>query len=399
MNPPNGYRPQETSNPRELAAQRMAVAAQNFLDSLTPEQTQIAVYGTPGIPGIEEDERLTWFFTPTDHGGLTLHEMSRRQQRLAMQLVSSGLSLEGYALASTVMGTENIVDRLESFAVDWGRERGRDPFQYYLRIYGNPGGSEPWAWMYGGHHVSINNLISGGELVSTTPSFFGADPAEIGFPGGTTLRPLGGSEDLGRALMKSMTSQQVQKALLLDRAPADIVMGNRTFIEDGAVMPHMGSVWRGQFTEPRLVDYITMIHDREEGHSGYSAEDYATLSLTITPKGIAASKLDDGQREILRNLLVSFTGRVPEEIYAAEVERYLDRSALDEVHFAWAGGLERGQRHYFRIQGPRVLIEYDNTQRGGNHCHAVWRDPVADFGLDVLYEHLDVFHGPGSPAL
>jgi hypothetical protein len=161
----------------------------------------------------------------------------------------------------------------------------------------------------------------------------------------------------------------------------------------------MGSVWRGQFTEPRLVDYITMIHDREEGHSGYSAEDYATLSLTITPKGIAASKLDDGQREILRNLLLSFTGRVPEEIYAAEVERYLDRSALDEVHFAWAGGLERGQRHYFRIQGPRVLIEYDNTQRGGNHCHAVWRDPVADFGLDVLYEHLDVFHGPVSPAL
>lgn len=123
------------------------------------------------------------------------------------------------------------------------------------------------------------------------------------------------------------------------------------------------------------------------------------LSLTIDPKGVPAARLRPEQRELLRRLLASFTGRAPAGVAQQEADRYADDAALDAVHFAWAGGAERGERHYFRVQGPRVLIEYDNTQRGGNHCHAVWRDPVADFGLDVLYEHLDVFHrGDVDPA-
>jgi hypothetical protein len=158
----------------------------------------------------------------------------------------------------------------------------------------------------------------------------------------------------------------------------------------------MDDVWRGRFAEPRLADYIAMIHDREDGFSEYDAADHALVSLTREPKGIPASALTEAQREILRRLVLSYADRVPEEVADDERRFYLDPANLDAVHFAWAGGSERGQRHYYRVQGPRVLIEYDNTQRAGNHCHAVWRDPVADFGLDVLYEHIDVFHAPGG---
>jgi len=395
MTAPTGGDPERAA--RRAVAERMADAGAAFVDSLTADQRRVAIYGPPGVPGADEDERLTWFFTPTDHGGLTLHEMTRTQQRLAMQLVSAGLSLEGYATASTIMGTENILDRLESFGVDWGRERGRDPYEYYLRVFGDPGG-DTWAWRYGGHHISMNNLVVGGELVSATPSFFGSDPAEIAFLGGGMLRPLGGSEDLARALLQSLSVDQAERAVLLDRAPADIVMGNRTFLADGDVMPDMGSVWRGRFTEPRLRDYIMSIHDREEGFSGFDATDYQTLALTVEPKGIAGRDLGPDQRTTLRELIASFTGRIPEELRDLEAARYAADEVLDDVHFAWAGGRRRGERHYFKVQGPRVLIEYDNTQRAGNHCHAVWRDPIADFGLDVLYEHLDVFHGPTAPA-
>jgi hypothetical protein len=383
--------------PRGVVAERMATAASAWLATLTPEQRAVAQYGRPGDAGDAEDERLTWFFTPTDHGGLTLHEQSPAQQSLVMQLVSSGLSLEGYVTASTIMGTENILDRVEDFAVDWGRERGRDPYLYYLRVFGEPG-DDRWAWRFGGHHISLNNLIVADEVVSVTPNFFGSDPAEIGFVGGGTLRPLGASEDLARELFDSLDDDQRAAAWLLDRAPADIVGGNATFIDDGMVMPAMDEVWRAKFSEPRLAARIEGIHAREEAFSGYTADDYRALSLTIAPKGIPASRLDTDQRALLLRIVTSYTGRVPEELATLEAKRYADPAALDAVHFAWAGAHARGERHYYRVQGPRVLIEYDNTQRGGNHCHAAWRDPVADFGLDVLYEHLDVFHRGVAPA-
>lgn len=369
----------------------MADAASAWLASLDGGQRDLAIAVSPGAGGYAEDDRLSWFFTPTDHGGLTLHEQSAGQQSLAMQLVSTGLSFEGYVTLSTVLGLENVLDRVESWRVDWGRERGRDPQQYYLRVFGTPGHGV-WAWRFGGHHVSLNNLVVDGRVVSTTPNFFGSDPAECEFAGGGALRPLGAGEDLARELLHTLDRRQAACAVLSDRAPADIVGGNRTFIEEGAQMPRMDDVWRGRFVEPRLGDYIAGIHDREAGLSGLAPADYDVLSLTREPKGVPGSSLASGQRELLFELLTAYFDRAPREVAAEERAFYRSEPNLDAVHFAWAGGWRRGDRHYYRVQGPRVLIEYDNTQRNGNHCHAVWRDPVADFGLDVLYDHLDVFH-------
>jgi Protein of unknown function (DUF3500) len=381
------------SSTAELA-NRMATSVTAWLKSLSPEQRAIAEYGPPGDSAAEND-RLTWFFTPTDHGGLTLNAQTPRQQSLAMQVVSSGLSMGGYVTACTIIGSENILDRVEDFKVDWGRERGRDPGLYYLRVFGDPQTSKTWAWRFGGHHISLNNLVVDGEVASTTPNFFGQDPAEIAFMGAPTLRPLGGSEDLARELLHTLSGEARNRAVLLDRAVSDIISGNRARLREGDEMIHMQDLWRGRFAEPRLADYVDFIDERAESQSGYTAADHTVLALTTEPKGLPASALDDGQRELLRKLIRTFYGRVPEEVSRAEAEFYADDANLDAVHFAWAGGGERGDQHYFRVQGPRLLIEYDNTQRGGNHVHTVWRDPVADFGLDVLYEHLEAFHPLG----
>ena len=159
------------------AASRMAAAAAAWLDALEPAQRAVASGGAPSADAGSDAERRRWFYTPTDHGGLTLGAQRPAQQRLAYQLVASGLSVAGYNTVATIVGLDNVLDQVEGWRVDWGRERGRDPLMYYLRVFGEPGGAGPWGWRFGGHHVSLNNLVVDGVVRATTPCFFGADPA------------------------------------------------------------------------------------------------------------------------------------------------------------------------------------------------------------------------------
>ncbi|NMI01619.1 DUF3500 domain-containing protein [Pseudonocardia sp. K10HN5] len=365
----------------------MAAAAGAWLESLDAEQAAAARRGTPGADAEADAERLRWYYTPTDHGGLPLKDMRPAQQSLAMQLVASGLSTAGYNTVATVMGLENILDHVEGWSVDWGRERGRDPGLYWLRVFGEPGGNAPWGWRFGGHHVSLNNLVVDGAVRSTTPCFIGSDPAAAPLLGPNPLRPLGGAEDLARELVRSLRPELAARAVLLDRAPSDIIGGNRTRIGDGDEMLHLPDIWRGHFTEQRLIDRVTAMDERAEGGSGYGPADHAALALTTVPKGVAAAELDTGQRELLRTLLQTYLGRVPDGLTAVPGE-----AALEAVHFAWAGGTAPEDPHYYRLQGPRLLVEYDNTQRQVNHAHSVWRDPEADFGFDALAAHRTAHH-------
>jgi hypothetical protein len=280
-----------------------------------------------------------------------------------------------------------VLDQVEGWSVDWGRERGRDPGVYYLRVFGEPGGAGPWGWRFGGHHVSLNNLVVDGAVRSVTPLFFGADPASSPLLGPAPLRPLAGAEDLARELVRSLGPGQAERAILVDRAPADIIGGNRTCLSDGDRMVHLRDIWRGQFADPGLLEKVTAMGDRAELASGYDDADHERVALTSAAKGLPAAGLDTGQREMLRALLATYLGRVPDGL-APE----LDDAALDAVHLAWAGPTGPGQPVYYRLQGPRLLIEYDNTQRQANHAHSVWRDPAADFGYDVLGAHLAVHH-------
>jgi hypothetical protein len=284
---------------------------------------------------------------------------------------------------STILGLENVLDRVEGWGVDWGRERGRDPGLYYLRVFGDPGPTGAWAWRFGGHHVSLNNLVVDGVVRSTTPCFLGADPATSPLLGPAPLRPLAGAEDLARELVRSLPPDLAAAATLLDRAPSDIVGGNRSRIGDGDEMIMLPDLWRGRFGEPRLADRIEAMAAAAEKGSGYDAADHAALALGA-PRGVPGSALDAAGRELLAALLATYLDRVPDGLATAP--------ALDDVHVAWAGPTTPGAPHYYRLQAPRLLVEYDNTQRAVNHAHSVWRDPESDFGHDVLADHHGAFH-------
>src|SRR5262245_23856563 len=367
-------------------AERMVDAARAWLADLTDEQRSKALSPWPS-----DDERHRWFYTPTDHGGLALAQMRPAQQSRAMQLVATGLSKPGYVTATTVMGLENVLDHVENWQVDWGRERGRDPQMYWLKVFGQPDLQAPWSWRFGGHHVSVHHSVVHGEVAASSPSFLGADPAESPLLGGHLLRPLGAAEDLARELVRSLDAGQASEALISPVAPTDIVGGNRAHLSDGDVMMPLPDLWRGRFTEPRLRDLVHTAHDTAEAQAGLRPEHHRALSLTSAPKGIAAAAMTESQRELLRAVLDVFIGRIPEELADREAEKFAGHK-LDAVHFAWAGGIERGQPHYYRLHGPHLLAEYDNTQRDVNHIHTVWRDPTADFGGDVLARHHAQFH-------
>lgn len=356
----------------------MMDAALALLETLDADQLAVAQWPFPS-----DDERERWFYTPTDHGGLTLHGLSPAQHRLVMRLIDSGLSRAGYVTASTIMGLENVLDQLEGWGAHWNFPRGRDPQRYFLRVFGDPR-SDAWGWRIGGHHISLHFTVINGEVASGTPCFLGADPASSPLLGGALLRPLAACEDLARELLASLDDAQRDVAIVSDVPPVDLVGANRPHVSDGDVPLRLGKVWRDEFTG-ELKDLVESIQDAEEAKIGLSAAHIERVSYTTTPKGLSASMMDPGQQGLLAALIDTYTLRLRDDISEAASARV--REHFQQIHFAWAGSTTVGLPHYYRIQGPRLLAEYDNTTRDGNHVHTVWRDPVNDFGADELARH------------
>jgi Protein of unknown function (DUF3500) len=366
-------------SPRRAVADRMTEEAERLLDSLDSDQRTVAQWEFPA-----DEERRQWFYTPTDHGGLPLGQMSAPQQRLAFRLMASGMSTAGYVTASTIIGLENVLDQLEGFTASWNRPRGRDPLMYFVRVFGEPS-SGSWSWRIGGHHISLNFTIVGGAIAGTTPLFLGADPASSPLLGPHPLRPLEGVEDLARELTRSLDPAQHARAVLTPRAPTDLVLVNRPVINNGDEPLPLRDIWRG-----RLPDEFDQLAIRIQAAADRSAaltiEDLAAMSFTTTPKGLPASAMNPAQRDMLDTLLRRYTGRLPDGLADEETAKF-SGSGLDDVHLMWAGGLEPGEAHYYRLHSPVLLAEYDNTARGANHVHTVWRDPRGDFGGDILAAH------------
>lgn len=359
-------------------ATAMADIASLFLSTLTPEQRELAQWSFPS-----DEERRRWFYTPTDHGGLTLHTLTPEQTRLVMRLIDAGLSRAAYVTTSTIMGLENVLDQLEGWGAQWNFPRGRDPQRYFLRIFGDPT-SDTWGWRLGGHHISLNFTISNGEVISATPCFLGADPAASPLLGGQLLRPLGACEDISRDLLSSLSDEQKTLAIVSSVPPTDLVTANRPHLTDGDRALPLALVWRNEFTG-ELQSVVERFQSVEEEKIGYSDAIAESLSYTTSPKGLSAAQMTENQQHIFSALIDTYIGRISDA--CADVEFDKVRENFLRLHFAWAGGTDRGQPHYYRIQGPRLLAEYDNTTRDGNHVHTVWRDPINDFGADVLSQH------------
>jgi len=310
----------------------MAGAAKNFLASLTPEQKAKAVLAFEG------DERMNWHYIPRARKGLPLKELDAAQKHLAHAFLSAGLSQRGYMKAATVMSLEKILHELEG-----GTRQVRDSELYYFTIFGEPSESVTWGWRVEGHHLSLNFTVVRGELIAWAPSFFGANPAEVPQGPRQGLRALRLEEDLARELVKSLDAKQKAVAVIEEKAPADILA-------------------------------------RPDKSSDIGP-----------PKGLPYSQMNKKQAELLAALLDEYAGNMPEELAQARLAA-VRKAGLDKIYFAWAGPLERGQGHYYRVQGPTFLIEYDNTQNNANHIHSVWRDFNGDFGKDLLAAHYKESH-------
>jgi len=318
---------------RTNSASVMVEAANRFLTALTPEQRDKAVFA------FDSPERMNWYFIPIERKGLTLREMSPYQKHLASALLSAGLSQSGYMKAVTIMSLEDVLRVMEK---DNGERR--NPEKYYFSIFGAPSETATWGYRVEGHHISQNYTLVGGRIVDG-PSFFGANPAEVREGPRAGLRTLAAEEDLGRAVVASLDPEQKKIAILDEKAPNEILTSNSR-----------------------------------------------KAALQGQPSGLPAAKMTPKQFEKLAALLEEYARNLPEQ--AAAVREDQIRKAGKNISFAWAGGLNRGDPHYYRIQAPSFLIEYDNTQNGANHIHTVWRDLHGDFGEDLLADHYKASHRP-----
>ncbi len=367
----------------------MGIAAAALLDSLDDDQRAVVAW-----PFDDQAERERWYYTPTDHGGLPLSSMRPRQQQRTLQLVAEGLSTPGYVTASAIIGLDNVLDHVEGWVRDWGRERGRDPGLFYVRVFGDPSGDAPWSWRFGGHHISISHVVVDGEVVGSSPLFLGADPASMPLLGPHPSRPLAGVEDVARELVRSLDDVQRAAALVSSVAPVDLVSANRPRYGQGAgdLPLDLAYVWRDEFTG-ELATVVVDMQRSMDAAAGITPGGLEPVRLTMTARGLSAAHLRADQRDTLRALLDLYVRRLPDSLAGEEGEKFASDGALDSLSFLWAGGLEPGEAHYYRVQGPTLLAEYDNTQRGANHVHTVWRDPGRDFGADPLVAHYAKSHG------
>ena len=315
----------------------MAAAAKNFLAALTPEQRAKATFR------FEDDQRMIWHFIPDSmfpRKGVSFKELDSPQQRLAHAFLSTGLSQRGYLKATTIMSLEAILKELEQ-----GKGPVRDTDLYFFTVFGEPSETLTWGWKVEGHHLSLNFTVVQGQLVAGAPSFFGSNPAEVKSGPRQGLRVLAQEEDLGRGLVGSLNPEQLKVALIDTTAPKDIITSNSRRAEPGKAA------------------------------------------------GLAANKMTKKQLDQLTSLVEEYAHNLPEDVAEEEWGRLM-RAGIDKIHFAWAGSLDRGTPHYYRIQGPTFLVEYDNTQNDANHIHTVWRGFDRDWGLDLLGMHYQKDHGP-----
>jgi hypothetical protein len=312
----------------DALSEPMRAAALALLAALDDEQRTFAAQP------FEDDAARRWLeYRPRRRPGASIAHMGEIARKAAHRLLSTGLSEHAYAQAMSIIALEEVLDRQEQW------RRGRHSNDYWVSVFGDPAGDAAWSWRFEGHHLSVTMTVAGGQ-VSPAPVFFGANPACVSYAGRPVSRPLAPEEDLAQVLLDAMTPAERDLAVVSGQAPGDIRTG----------------------TSPRA----------REG---------------IEPLGVAAGQLGSGARAVLGELVTLYLDRLPAELEAREAARL----AGGELHFAWEGPVRSSDRHYYRVQGDDLLIEYDTTS-DGNHAHTVLRRPRSDFGDDVLAEHYREAH-------
>jgi len=315
--------PAAADEARERLIADVAKAANQFLAAL-PEDRRLGAKAA-----FQSRDRTTWRYTPGGRPGMPLQEMSPAQREAAQGLLRSFLSAEGYLKVQSIMALEVVLREIER----WDE---RDPERYWFLVFGDPGTESPWGVRVEGHHVSLHLAVIKGRFASSTPTFLGANPAEVRSGPKKGSRALAEEEDTARALLDSLSAAQRGEAIVDESPYGDIVSRNRSTADP------------------------------------------------LDGRGIAFAKLSSPQQKQLLALIGVYAGTMKPTL-AEERLAKVRAAGLDGIRLAWAGATARGKPHYYRVQGPTFLIEFDNS--GGNHIHTVWRDFAGDFGRDFLREH------------
>lgn len=315
------------AQPADAARSAMAAAAAAFLATLSGDTQRRATFA------FADKERLNWHYVPRRRAGLPFKDMPAPARAAAHELMKASLSAAGYDKAVNVIRLEAVLRRLETFGALL-----RDADNYAVTVFGAPGAAASWGWRLEGHHLSLNFTLVPGKPIAMTPAFLGANPAEVPSGPHQGLRALAAEQGLARTLARSVDPGLRPRLVIAAQSLGDIVSG-----------------------------------------PGRPAS-------LATAAGLPLADMTGEQRILALRLVEEYARNMRAELAEAELRR-LREAGVESLHFAWAGSLEAGQAHYYRLHGPTLLIEYDNSQNDANHIHSVWHDPRHDFGLDVLRSH------------
>ncbi|MES2330450.1 MAG: DUF3500 domain-containing protein [Bacteroidota bacterium] len=317
-------------------AQQAVTAVNQFINTLTKEQKEETIFP------FDIEERYNFHFVPKERKGITFNEMNEEQKKAALTLMKTCLSDVAFQKTQEIMQLDLVLKELEKRKPE---DHFRDPGNYHISVFGIPSPTTIWGWRFEGHHISFNFSMDKQKVVGGTPGFLGSNPAIVldGPKKGTQV--LKEETESGFALLHSLSQQQLKIAVTDTAAPKDIItFNNRKAILDGA-------------------------------------------------SGIGYADLDPSQKQKMLQLIDVYVHRFT-KLFADDMLKEIQQAGLDKIHFAWEGQMQPGvgNPHYYRVQGPTFIIEYDNTQNNANHVHSVLRDLKHDFGGDELLDHYKTAH-------
>jgi hypothetical protein len=275
--------------------------------------------------------------------------MRDEQRMLVHRILSASLSSQGYLKATGIMHLDELINRfydslyykkgIDDSTYTFVKNLLWSPRNYYFAFFGSPNDTR-WGFKLEGHHLSVNFTFVG-DKISVTPFFVGTDPAEYLSSEYAGWRVLGQEEDLGIKLINSLTTDQKKKAIKSEEVPADII----TAAESGK----------------RLVENW----------------------------GIKTAELDKKQKAMVQYIIREFVFNLEYDKAVIEYDKIV-KAGIDNIYFGWIGGQEEKQAHYYILNGPSFLIEFDNNggpRKSANHIHAIWREKGNEYGEDVLKNH------------
>lgn len=329
---------------------KMTMAVSAFLKTLNAEQKAEVMHP------LADTLRFNWHFIPRERLGFNLKRMSEPQRKAAMNMVEVVMSDKGFKKVKDIMDLESVLRVLESRPPNDTR---RDPENYAFLVFGDPSSGspaakDPWGWRMEGHHISIHYTSVDGH-VSFTPSFLGSNPGHvlIDVPQ-KGERVLGEEEDMGYELLNSLDADQKNRVVLAAKSPSEIFSVNQRQVT---------GIEKGKF------------------------------------EGLAMKDMTAAQQKIFKNLIALYLDRYHVTLKNQQMKQ-LEKAGMDKLYFAWMGDTKlemgKGKGHYYRIHGPTILIEFDNTQNDANHIHTVVRDLTDDFSEDLLKEHYAKSHSGGK---